>query len=155
MMKQCWLIFFFSVVDVLIRSKARVVIVASELYRFCCCTFNVNKLNPVGFWFPAYLYYYSKYVNILFTLELARKFQDKGVTVNCLHPGMIDSGIWRNVPFPLSLLLLPLTKGLFKSPTEGAQTTIHCAVSEDLANVTGKYFLDCKVCGLNLTSLYY
>lgn len=58
---------------------------------------------------------------------------------------MIDSGIWRNVPFPLSVILLPMIKGLFKSPVEGAQTTIHCSVSEDLDGVSGKYFIDCKV----------
>lgn len=65
--------------------------------------------------------------------------------MNCLHPGMIDSGIWRNVPFPLNLFLLPLTKVLFKTPQEGCQTTVNCAVAPELANVTGKYFMNCKV----------
>jgi len=59
---------------------------------------------------------------------------------------MIDSGIWRNVPFPMNIFLLPLIKGLFKTPTEGAQTSIYCAVSEEVEGVNGKYFSDCKVC---------
>ena len=33
----------------------------------------------------------------------------------------------------------------FKTPREGAQTTIHCAVSEEMEGVTGKYLTDCKV----------
>jgi len=136
-------------IDLLKRSKpSRIVIVASELYRFAIC-FNVNRLNPVRFWLPAYLYYYSKYANILFSLELARRLEGTGITVNCLHPGMIDSGIWRNVPFPLNLLLMPIIKGLFKTPKEGCQTTVHCAVSNELDGVTGKYFLDCKMHNLS------
>jgi hypothetical protein len=31
-----------------------------------------------------------------------------------------------------------------KSPTEGAQTSIQCAVAKELAQVTGKYYADCK-----------
>lgn len=27
----------------------------------------------------------------------------------------------------------------------GAQTTIHCAVSEEVKNVTGKYFTNCQI----------
>ena len=33
---------------------------------------------------------------------------------------------------------------LTKSPEQGAQTTIYCAVAEELEGVTGKYFSDCK-----------
>ncbi len=31
-----------------------------------------------------------------------------------------------------------------KTPRQGAQTTIYCAVSEDLAGVSGRYFADCE-----------
>jgi len=40
-----------------------------------------------------------------------------GVTANCLHPGMIDSGIWRNVPFPLNLPIKVIAKTFFKVRT--------------------------------------
>ena len=33
---------------------------------------------------------------------------------------------------------------VFKTPHQGAQTTIHCAVDESVANVSGQYFADCK-----------
>lgn len=36
------------------------------------------------------------------------------VTCNCLHPGIIDTGIWRNVPFPLSLGMQLIVKTMFK-----------------------------------------
>ena len=75
-------------------APSRIVIVASELYRFA--SVNLDNLNPVTT-FPAYLYYVSKCANIMFTLVLAERLKGSNVTVNCLHPGMIDSGIWRNV----------------------------------------------------------
>lgn len=134
-------------IDLLKRSApSRIVVVGSELYRLA--SLNLNNINPVN-GFPAYLYYVSKYANTVFALELARKLEGSGVTVNCLHPGMIDSGIWRNVPFPLNIPLRLIIKGFFKSPVEGAQTTLHLATSEEVEGVTGKYFLDCKEHGLS------
>ena len=32
-----------------------------------------------------------------------------------------------------------------KTPLEGAQTTIYCAVSEEMEGVTGKYLADCQI----------
>ncbi|XP_011645492.1 retinol dehydrogenase 14 [Pogonomyrmex barbatus] len=128
-------------IDLLKRSKpSRIIVVASELYRFACL--NLNNINPTST-LPAYLYYVSKYADIVFTLELARRLEGSGVTANCLHPGMIDSGIWRSVPAPLSWCLNLIIKAFFKTPEQGAQTTIHLAVSDELNGVSGKYFLDC------------
>ena len=45
-------------------------------------------------------------------------------------------------PFPTwkMWLTVPLKGIVFKSIVQGAQTTIHCAVAEELEGVTGKYF---------------
>ncbi|XP_032675282.1 retinol dehydrogenase 14 [Odontomachus brunneus] len=134
-------------IDLLKRSKpSRVVVVASELYRLA--RLNLNNINPTST-FPAYLYYVSKYANIVFTLELARRLEGTGVMANCLHPGLVDSGIWRSVPAPLSWCLNLLIKTFFKTPKQGAQTTIHLAVAEELNGISGKYFMDCAVHGLS------
>lgn len=123
------------------REKSRIVVVASELYRLA--SVNLRNPNPVSS-LPAYLYYVSKYANIMFTRELAYRLQGTGVTANCLHPGMIDSGIWRNVPFPLNIPMKGIIKVFFKSPVEGAQTSIHLACSDKVEGISGKYFMDCK-----------
>lgn len=120
--------------------SSRIVIVASELYRFA--SVNLNNLNPVST-LPAYLYYVSKCANIMFALELAKRLVGTNVTVNFLHPGMIDSGIWRNVPFPLNLPM-KLIKAFFKTPEQGCQTTLYLATSDEVEGVSGKYFMDCK-----------
>lgn len=135
-------------IDLLKKSApSRIVIVASELYRFA--TVNLNNLNPIHTKPAAYLYYVSKYANIYFARELAKRLEGTGVTANSLHPGMIDTGIWRSVPFPLNYPMKLLTKGFFKTPEQGAQTTIHLAVSEELNGVSGKYFMDCKESSLS------
>jgi len=134
-------------IDLMKKSKpSRIVVVASELYRIA--NVNLDNPNPLG-GFPAYLYYVSKYANILFTRELARRIEGTGVTANCLHPGMIDSGIWRNVPFPLNLPMKLVIKGFFKTPEEGAQTTLHLAMSDEVDGLNGKYFSDCREHGLS------
>lgn len=134
-------------IDLLKKSSpCRIVIVASECYRFCRFSME-NHLNPVNV-MPGYLYYVSKFANIMFAMELAKRLKGSNITVNFLHPGMIDSGIWRNVPFPLSVGMAFLIKGFFKTVAEGAQTSLYLACSEEVNGVTGKYFYDCKEQGL-------
>ena len=38
-----------------------------------------------------------------------------------------------------------VSRFLAKTPWEGAQTTIYCAVSEEMEGVTGKYLADCRI----------
>lgn len=129
-------------VDLLKKSgPSRIVIVASSLYYFCKA--DLENLNPVSV-LPVFIYYASKYANIMFSTELSKQLEGSNVTVNCLHPGIIDTGIWRNVPFPLSILIAFLCKFVFKTAEEGAQTTLYLAVSDEVLGVNGKYFSDCK-----------
>ncbi|XP_034390927.1 retinol dehydrogenase 11-like [Cyclopterus lumpus] len=95
---------------------------------------------------PLKSYAQSKLANVLFTRELANKLQGTGVTTYSLHPGIIRTELGRHF-----LPTMPLWKKvvytalvfLIKSPTEGAQTTIYCAVEESLQNESGLYYSDC------------
>ena len=42
-----------------------------------------------------------------------------------------------------------VVKGFFKTPVEGAQTSIYVACSEEVEGVTGKYFANCKEKGVS------
>lgn len=91
-------------------------------------------------------YRQSKLANILFGRELAARLQGTGVTVYSLHPGVIRTELGRHLIPTLALwkrLILILFGWLVKSPTEGAQTTIYCAVDESLDQVSGLYYSDC------------
>lgn len=129
-------------VDLLKKSgPSRIVIVASSLYYLMKT--DLKNLNPVSV-LPIFLYYASKSANIMFSTELAKQLEGSNVTVNCLHPGLIDTGIWRNVPFPMTIPMALMCKLFFKTPLEGAQTTLYLSVSDEVSGVTGKYFSDCK-----------
>ncbi|KAL1497827.1 hypothetical protein ABEB36_008719 [Hypothenemus hampei] len=135
-------------IDLLKRSApSRIVVVASSLYQLS--SFDMNNLNPSTSWFPPWIYYHTKYANISFTLELARRLEGSGVTANCLHPGLIDTGIWNSVPVPLNWPLQIIIKCFFKTPKQGCQTTVFLACSEEVKNVTGKYFMECQEHSLN------
>lgn len=94
-------------------------------------------------------YRQSKLANVLFTRELSLRLQGTNVTVNSLHPGVVKTELTRylpqSVPLYFRVLFAPIFYLLGKTPKQGAQTTIYCAVDESLANVTGKYFSDCAI----------
>jgi len=87
-------------------------------------------------------YNQSKLAVVMFTNELARRLEGRGVTANSLHPGMVrtnfgaeDQAGWFKV---MGHAVLPL----LKTPEEGAQTSIFLASSPDVEGETGKFFAD-------------
>lgn len=109
---------------------------------------NFDDLNSANDYDPGAAYNQSKLANILFTKELSKKLDGTGVTVNALHPGIVMTELGRHMSAHKSALSGTLLKPFFwtimKTPKQGAQTSIYCALSKDLENVTGKYFSDCK-----------
>jgi retinol dehydrogenase 12 len=82
----------------------------------------------------------SKLCNILFIKELARGKAGAGVHAYALHPGVVASDAWREMPWPIR----PLIKLFMISNDEGAKTTLHCATSSDVAKDSGLYYDLCK-----------
>ena len=70
------------------------------------------------------------------------------VTTYALHPGTVHTELTRHAQdsMPLSWRILflvmcsPIGNFFRKTAMEGAQTTIYCAVSEELKDTTGKYY---------------
>ena len=44
-------------------------------------------------------YAVSKLANILFTSELHRRYASLGISSFAVHPGLVDTEIWRTLPF--------------------------------------------------------
>ncbi len=84
-------------------------------------------------------YEVSKLCNVLFTQELARRTAGTGVTTYALHPGVVASDIWRRVPWPVR----PFVTRRMLSVTEGARTSLYCATSPDVAEVSGRFYDKC------------
>jgi NAD(P)-dependent dehydrogenase (short-subunit alcohol dehydrogenase family) len=77
----------------------------------------------------------SKLANVLHTFALARRLSGTGVCANCLHPGVVATNL---LPGWLRML-----KPLFSEVVDaerGARTTLHLALSERVAELTGRYF---------------
>ena len=88
------------------------------------------------------VYCRSKLANLLFTFELARRLQQRGVhnvSVNCLHPGFVASGFGHNNS-PLMQVVMKIAGVFAISPEEGAKTTLYLATSPDVQRETGRYF---------------
>jgi NAD(P)-dependent dehydrogenase (short-subunit alcohol dehydrogenase family) len=85
----------------------------------------------------------SKLANVLFTFELARRLEGTGVTANCLHPGAVSTRLGMNNG-RLGRIVVPLLRPFFLTPEAGAKTSIYLATSDQVENVSGKYFVKCR-----------
>ncbi|ESO08770.1 hypothetical protein HELRODRAFT_168674 [Helobdella robusta] len=92
------------------------------------------------------LYSRSKALQILSTKELSRQLEGTGVTVNCLHPGIVDTNIFSKMKGLFSVIVkIIIFLKLAKTSKDGAQTSIYAAVDENLKNVSGQYLSDCRI----------
>lgn len=127
-----------------ISAPSRVVVVSSKLYKRG--EINFDDLNSEHGYDGAAAYSRSKLANLLFTLELGRRLENTGVTVNALTPGIVRTNLGRHVHIPL--LAKPLVSlaswALLRSPEEGARTAVYLACAPEVEGIQGKCFADCQ-----------
>jgi NAD(P)-dependent dehydrogenase (short-subunit alcohol dehydrogenase family) len=87
----------------------------------------------------------AKLANILFTMELARRVEGSGVTVNALHPGFTATGFGKNNGKVMATLVSIVAPLVARSPAKGAETSIYLASSPSVEGMTGKYFYNSHV----------
>ncbi len=76
----------------------------------------------------------SKMAQIMYCYYVSDFLKDDYITINALHPGVINTKI------------LTENFGIQGSPiSEGIETPYYLATSKDVANVTGKYFVNKKI----------
>lgn len=90
-------------------------------------------------------YSQSKLANVLFTRELARRVKDKGITVNCCHPGAVATNIGIDRQTGFGKTVTGLLKPFFQTPEQGARTAVFLASDESVSGITGEYFYKCKI----------
>jgi NAD(P)-dependent dehydrogenase (short-subunit alcohol dehydrogenase family) len=78
----------------------------------------------------------SKLANVMHAFALARRLAGSGITVNCLHPGVVATHL---LPRWLRLVK-PLLTPVVIDVERGARTTLHLALSTSVAGVSGRYF---------------
>lgn len=124
---------------------ARVINVASELHR--TGSFEMDNLvtRTKGSYSAIGAYSDSKIAKLLFTFELADRLMDDGITVNALHPWLVDTNFAEDGD-ATGLLYLTFVVGKLFAPKPAvlAKTHIFLASSPDVTDVTGLYFANCR-----------
>lgn len=123
----------------LMGEGSRIVNMASLVYRFGHLDFpDFFERGRKGSFWRIPVYSNTKLAITLFTLDLARRVKDRGITVNAVDPGVVSTDIIR-----LQMFFDPITDLVFRpfirTPRQGADTAIHLLLDEDKAGQTGTF----------------
>jgi WW domain-containing oxidoreductase len=125
--------------EVVAAPQGRVVVVSSSSHWFAPPEgIRFDRLSGERNYDVLRAYGQSKLANGLFSLELSRRLAGLAATSNALHPGVIDTNIFRHMPSRVS-------GGQTKTVEQGAATACYVATHPDLGGVSGRYFEDCNL----------
>lgn len=79
----------------------------------------------------------TKLANMMFTMELARRVPDVGVTATCVHPGVVATDLMRHWP----RWIRRTWEWSLRTPEDGAAPIVRLAASGSVSGVTGCYFV--------------
>ncbi|HET9317350.1 MAG TPA: SDR family NAD(P)-dependent oxidoreductase, partial [Vicinamibacteria bacterium] len=120
-------------------APARIVNVASELA-------HDLDLSDVEFRRRPYegvaAYAQSKQANRMWTWALARRLEGTGVGANAMHPGGVNTPLFRKGGSWKGLAGAVYGRVMGKSPEEGADTIVHLATSPEVEGASGRFWVD-------------
>lgn len=138
--------------DALARARgARVVSVSSSAHLRSPVVFEDIHFHrrPYDPWLA---YGQSKTANVLFAVEASKRWAADGITVNALMPGGIRTNLQRHITDEELERLRAQSAGggvRWKTPEQGAATSVLVATSPLLDGIGGRYFEDCQEAGEN------
>ena len=127
----------------LMGEGGRIVNVASGAHK--TGKIHVDDINLTKGFNVIKAYSQSKLANVLFTRELARRVKDRGITVNCCHPGAVATNIGIDRDTGFGKTVTGLLKPFFQTPEQGARTAIFLASDDSVSDITGEYFYKCRI----------
>jgi NAD(P)-dependent dehydrogenase (short-subunit alcohol dehydrogenase family) len=119
-------------------SPSQVIFVTSMMHKFGKLDFSTFKGWPK--YSAGASYNQSKLAIMLLARELAERLEAKGISVNTLHPGAVNTGILDGYSKFAQFFL----RKIFISPEKGALTSLHLAKQTPDSTPTGKYFVSEK-----------
>ncbi|MGC5360070.1 SDR family NAD(P)-dependent oxidoreductase [Streptomyces sp. DT24] len=130
-------------VDLLERgAPSRIVMVASESHR------SVLRIDPRTFAEPGSygplgslaVYARSKLLNVLVTQEIARRWTSRGITANAFCPGLVSTGLARNIPMGSVLFSLAERTPLVRNARQGAEQALRLAGDPRFTGRSGGFY---------------
>ncbi|XP_050415282.1 dehydrogenase/reductase SDR family member on chromosome X isoform X2 [Patella vulgata] len=106
----------------------------------------ISKCDGLFEYSPHYAYTTSKLAIILATYSLHKELKGSNshITVNAVHPGIVNTGLYRNVHWSIKWLMIFLAKHLFKTPKNASDSVVFVAIAPHLDGVSGGYYDNCK-----------
>jgi WW domain-containing oxidoreductase len=129
-----------------LTERGRVVMVSSSAHRQAPrAGIEFDNLDGSKSYSPWTAYGQSKFANLLFAKELARRLTGTPQTANAVHPGVIRTNLQRHMNPFASFALSAFGPIAMKDIAEGAATEVYVATNPALAGVSGRYFADCNL----------
>ncbi|MEV5748451.1 SDR family NAD(P)-dependent oxidoreductase [Actinoallomurus sp. NPDC052308] len=125
---------------------ARVVVVSSRAHRRSDVHFDDPNYDHRPY-DPWQSYGQSKTANALFGVALTHRYGESGITANAVMPGAIRTGLQRHMS-QRELTARGWDTAMppgWKTPEQGAATTVWAAVAPELDGVAGRLLDDCAV----------
>jgi NAD(P)-dependent dehydrogenase (short-subunit alcohol dehydrogenase family) len=131
-----------------LATDGRVVVLSSTAHHYAPKGgIQFDNLSGEKGYRPWMAYGQSKFANLLFAKELARRFSGTSRTANAVHPGVIHTNLGRNMRMAswVSAVVYGIGGALaLKSIPEGAATECYVAVHPLAARSSGLYFSSCN-----------
>lgn len=129
-----------------LTDAGRVVVLSSDAHRAAPPGgIQFDNLSGEKSYSPWAAYGQSKFANLLFAKELAKRLGETKKTVNAVHPGVIFTNLARNMNPGVRIALGIAGPLLLKTPGQGAATQVFTAVHPLAAAISGSYLADCNV----------
>lgn len=127
--------------------NSRVIMVASSAHRVS--SVHLDNITLAGEYEPWKAYGQSKTALVWATNEIERRYGTHGLHAFSLHPGGIQTELLRHVSDEQKAAWASddVLSNYWKSPEQGAATTVWAAVAKDLEGQGGKYLDNCQIAG--------
>ncbi len=119
--------------------RSRIINLTSDLHKFG--SIDPNNILPNGKYNALRAYVSSKLLIVIHTQELSQRLQDYGITVNCVHPGLVVTDIYRDYP----KWFIAMMNAFIPKAEAGAKPVIYLATKPELKDITGQYYLKTKL----------
>ncbi len=108
-----------------------------QSYAYCCIVRLLHNVIRVK-------NYYITVIFISINYYFCFVLTERGIHVYSVDPGSVETPMYRHFPFLQNPILKAIQKPIrfivIRSPFQGAQTVLHCALSPKLGSETGLYY---------------